>query len=89
MNDLFFILSDVDDIASFVCDLHTGEIAISWCECNYMKMNNEKCHLLISGNKDEQMWVKKGNKTIWNSNTVNLGMTIYHDLRLEIFVLTE
>lgn len=55
MNDLFFILSDVDDIASFVCDLHTGEIAISWCECNYMKMNNEKCHLLISGNKDEQM----------------------------------
>ena len=25
---------------------------------NYMKLNTDKCHLLISGNKNEQMWAK-------------------------------
>ena len=32
--------------------------------------NNDKCDLLISGNKHEQVWVKIGNETIWGNNTV-------------------
>ena len=59
-----------------------GEIAISHFQCNCMKMNNDKCHLLISGNKCEQVWVKTGNETIWESNTFHLlGMTIEYDLK--------
>ena len=47
-----------------------------------MKINNGKCYLLISGNKREQRWVKTGNETIWESNTVHLlGMTIEYDLK--------
>ena len=47
-----------------------------------MKINNGKCYLLISGDKREQRWVKTGNETIWESNTVHLlGMTIEYDLK--------
>ena len=47
-----------------------------------MKINNGKCYLLISGNKREQRWVKTGNETIWESNTVHLlGMTTEYDLK--------
>ena len=31
---------------------HNSEIAIAWFEMNYMKLNIDKCHLLISGNKN-------------------------------------
>ena len=34
------------------------ELTIAWFEMNYMKLNTDKCHLLISGNKNEYMWVK-------------------------------
>ena len=77
----------------YVCDIsledlvrkleNVGEIAISHFQCNYMKINNGKCYLLISGNKREQRWVKTGNETIWERNTVHLlGMTIEYDLSL-------
>lgn len=69
INDLFYALFDVDDCnyagdtAPFVCDQsienllrkleNNAEIAISWFDCNYIKMNNDKCHLMILGNKHE------------------------------------
>ena len=67
INDLFFVLTDVeicnfaDDTTPFVCNQSieevlskleiNAEIAISWFECNYMKMNSDKCHLILAGNK--------------------------------------
>ena len=49
-----------------------------------MKMNNHKCHLLISGNKNEQMWVKIESETVWESNTIHLlGMAVDYDLTFE------
>ena len=39
-----------------------SELAIAWFEMNYMKRNTDKCHLLISGNKND----------IWQSNDVEL-----------------
>ena len=64
LNDLFLALKDVevcnfaDDTTPFICDLelNTGlnrleensAIALRWFEINYMKLNSDKCHLLVS-----------------------------------------
>ena len=38
--------------------------AIIWFENNYMKLNTDKCHLLISGSKAEHIWGNVGDKKI-------------------------
>ena len=44
---------------------------------NYMKLNTVKCHLKISGNKNEGMWVKLDESIVWERNDVELlGVTI-------------
>ena len=100
LNDLFYILKDAnicnfaDDTTPFVCDLNLktvmetleshSEIAITWFECNYMKLNTDKCHLLVSGHKFEEMWMKVGTDYIWENKEVNLlGVTIDNDLKFE------
>ena len=37
-----------------------------------MKLNAVKCHLQISGNKNEGMWVKLDEGIIWERNDVEL-----------------
>jgi len=80
LNDLFFMLSETnvcnfaDDTTPYVCDKslknvlekleQNSEIAISWFKTNYMKLNTDKCHLLISGHKYETVWAKVGNDKI-------------------------
>ena len=65
LNDLFFTLSSVnvcnfaDDTTSFVCDLNlevvltqlgeSSELVIARFQNNYMKLNVDKCHLLVDG----------------------------------------
>ena len=72
INDIFFALKGVDicnfadDTSPYVCDSnlksvletleHNSELTIAWFETNYMKLNTNKCHLLISGNINEQIW---------------------------------
>ena len=69
LNDLFSMISDcevcnyADDTTPFVCDRslkntllrleHETETIICWFESNYMKLNTDKCHLMIGGNKYE------------------------------------
>ena len=61
-----------------------SNIALKWFEDNYMKMNSGKCHLIVSGNKYEQMWAKIGNDKIWESRTVKLlGITIDNELKFD------
>ena len=49
-----------------------------------MKLNTDKCHLLISGNKNEYMWSKLDEDIVWESNDVELlGLTIVHSLRFD------
>ena len=45
---------------------------MEWFEINEIKMNAEKCHLLISDNKLEQMWVRIRDNMIWENRTVKL-----------------
>ena len=94
---MFFALNETDicnfadDTTPYVCDSdlksvlekleHNSELAIAWFEMNYMKLNTDKCHLLISGNKNEYMWAKK---TVWESNDVELlGVAIDNNLRFD------
>ena len=98
-NDLFFVLSCeacdfADDTTPFVSDLNleivlekleeNAEICNDWFDNNYMKMNPEKSHLLVSGNKSEHMWAKVGEDTIWETNEVKLlGVNIDSNLKFD------
>ena len=37
-----------------------------------MKLNDEKCHLLISGHKHENVWTQIGNAKIWEIKSQKL-----------------
>ena len=39
---------------------HDSFLAAGGCECNYMKLSLDKCHLLILGHKYESVWVNIG-----------------------------
>ena len=39
---------------------HDSKLAIECFENNYMKLNSDKCHFLISGHKHEMMWADIG-----------------------------
>ena len=98
INDIFFALKGVD-IRNFADDYvrlrfkfktvlepleNNSELAIAWFETNYMKLNTDKCHLLISGNKNEQMWAKLDEDIFWESNDVKLlGITLDSNLKFD------
>ena len=46
-----------------------------------MKLNEEKCHFMISGNTQEHLWVKVGEHQIWESSQEKLlGLSIDKNL---------
>ena len=69
INDLFYIteMTNVcnyaDDITFYACESdlesliqileHDSMLATEWFESNFMKLNGDKCHLLLSGDKHE------------------------------------
>ena len=87
-NDLFFFLDNTEasNYANgtdlYACDTnletllyrleHDAHIAIEWFESNYMKLNEDKSHFLISGNKSENLFVNVGPYRIWESNVVKI-----------------
>ena len=100
INDLFFALNETevcnfaDDTTPFACDKSLDNVisrlesdsieAIIWFENNYMKLNTDKCHLLIAGNKTEHIWAKIGESKIWEKNKVKLlGITIDNELKFD------
>ena len=53
-----------------------------------MKFNTDKCCLMVSGYKHEQVWANIGKGLIWESNDVKLlGFTIDRDLKLDKHVV--
>ena len=73
LNDLFFVLNCkacnfADDTTPFVSDMSlevvleeiedNTKICVDWFENNYMKMNPDKSHILVSGNKSEHIGQK-------------------------------
>ena len=63
---------------------HYSELAIAWFEISYVKLSTDKCHLLISGKKNEYMWAKLDQDIVWESNDGELHrVTIYKNLRFD------
>ena len=72
LNDLFYLAESTevcnfaDGTTFFACDKdlktlisrleHDSHLAIEWFESNYMKLNQDKCHFLVSGYKPENIW---------------------------------
>lgn len=47
-----------------------------------MQSNQDKCHLIVCGNKYEQIWAKIGNQIVWETRSQKLlGITIDNDLK--------
>ena len=54
-----------------------------------MKLNQDKCHFLISGNGSEHLWANVGDEMIWKSAEEELlGITIGKKLKFD-FHLTN
>ena len=75
-----------DDATFFACDSdlnhlmerleHYTKLVIEWFENNYMKLNEDKCHLLV-GHRYETLWANIGKTRIWESKSEKLlGLTI-------------
>ena len=103
LNDLFYLteMAQVcnfgDDNTFYVCDKdlntlinrleHDTALAIEWFENNFMKLNQYKCHLLVSGHKHEIAWAKIGETKIWESNKQKLlGAVIDRNLNFDEYV---
>ena len=82
-----------DNTTSYACDVNlesvlgkveeNSEVAVIWFEKNYMKLNTDKCHLIVSGKSYENVWVKLGKDRIWKSNNFELlGVKIDNEFKL-------
>ena len=103
LNDLFWfnVETDVcnfaDDTTLHACDMdletvlrkleHDSLLAIEWFEANYMKLNKDKCHLLVAGHKHEMDWAEIGDEIIWKSNEEKLfGINVDRDLSFDTHI---
>ena len=94
-NAIFYFLTYeicnfADDTTPYVCNssleyvLEKVEQFIEWFEINKMTMNAEKCHLFITGNKFDQVWVTSRDDMIWGNRTVKLlEITIDNELKFD------
>ena len=106
INDLFYITNQTevcnyaDDTTFHACDLdlqnlirrleHDSIIAVEWFESNYMKLNQDKCHLIISGHKHEAMFVNINEHQIWESREQKLlGIVLENTLKFENHLSTQ
>ena len=80
INDTFFAWKGID-LCNFTDDttlkgLETleanSDLAIAWFAMNYVKLNTDKCHLLVSRNKNQQIWAKSDRDIDWEKNDVKL-----------------
>ena len=52
-----------------------------------MKLNQENCHLLVSGYKHENIWARIGHTKIWESRKQKLlGVEIDSNLNFDLYV---
>ena len=103
LNDLFYltemtqVCNFADDTTFYVCDKdlntlinrleHDTALAVEWFENNFIKLNQDKCHLLVSGHKHETVWAKIGKRKILESNKQKLlGVIIDRNLNFDEYV---
>ena len=103
LNDLFMFVTDckirnyADDTTIYVCDdnhenvLNKVEsetlILSEWFRNNYMKLNGDKCHLMIFSQKSNDLSIKIGSTTIIESTEEKLlGVTLDKQLSFKTHV---
>ena len=103
LNDLYClpeytdICDFVDDIPFHACDKdlnslinrleHDSLLVIEWFENNNMKLNQGKCHLIVSGHKYENEFVSVGQLIIWETESRKLlGNVIDRKLNFNDYV---
>ena len=63
---------------------HYSFLAIEWFEKDIMKLNQDKCHLLVFGYENENVCANIGNEKIWESNKQKLlGLDIGRNLNFK------
>ena len=88
LNDLFYAVKNselcnfADDTTPYACGFKLNEVVknveddckilVSWFKDNYLTLNAEKCHLIISGNIHDPISAKVGDATIWEEDSVKL-----------------
>ena len=97
LNNLFFLsgFTDLCNFADYTtfyaCDMdlnslikrldHDSFLTIELFENNNMQLNQDKCHLLVSGDKNENVWANIGNEKILESTKQKLpGLDIDRNL---------
>ena len=54
-----------------------------------MKLNEDKCHLLVAGHRHETLWANIGETRIWESkNEQLLGLTVDRNLNFDDHVFS-
>ena len=82
-DDTTFRVCD-SDLESLIQRLeHDSMLAIELFQSNYMKLNNDKCHLLLSVYKHGVMWENIGRSKIWESKEQKLGVIINRDTKFD------
>ena len=81
-----------DDNTLYTCDMslsalvnrleNSAKSVTQWFECNYLKLNVNKCKLIISGNKEEVIIASVGETKIIESHKVKLLGT-YKGIEIE------
>ena len=77
LSDLTEVCNFPDDTTFHACDNdlsnltkrleHDTFLATEWSETNGIKLSKDKCYLLVSGHKYENVWVKMRGEKIWES----------------------
>ena len=66
---------------------HGSMLATEWFESNYVKLNQDKYHFLMSGHKHEMVWANIGQAKIWESRKQKLlGIITDRNLRFGEYV---
>ena len=92
MPNLVLILSEFKLISYFLFALRLSEdhnFSGDSRENNYMKLNKDKCHLLVAGHRHETLWANIGETRISESkNEQLLGLTIDRNLNFDDHVFS-
>ena len=103
MNDIFWfanhtkICNYVHDTAIFACHSDFGivlrqlddcSVTVTWFSNNLLKINDEKCHFMVFGDKNIEIIIKIGNSEIKESDYEKLlGITFDKKLNFIRFTL--
>ena len=99
LSDLTEVCNFPDDTTFHACDNdlsnlikrleHDAFLATEWSETNGMKLSKDKCYLLVSGHRYENIWVKMGVGEIWKSVKQKLlGLETRRNLNFDDHVIS-